>query len=210
MKIVTDSTSDIPKELVEKYDIEIVPLTVRLGDKVFRDYFDVSPPEFYQMITATEDFPTTSQPSVEDFIKTYSKFGKDEEIVSIHISKAMSATYQTANVAARELGDHKITVIDSRTVSIGCGMIALEAAKAVKEGAESWEVMALIKNLMSKIKVYFSVENLDTDYAESINGLNESVNRLRSVLGPLGIERKELKTSNFSVGTERRYDEGTE
>ena len=56
----------------------------------------------------------------------------------------------------------------------------------------------------------FSVENLDTDYAESINGLNESVNRLRSVLGPLGIERKELKTSNFSVGTERRYDEGTE
>jgi len=65
MKIVTDSTSDLPKEVAEEYGIEIVPLTVRLGDRIFRDYFDLSPVEFYDMLGKTEDFSTTFQPSVE-------------------------------------------------------------------------------------------------------------------------------------------------
>ncbi len=98
MKIVTDSTADLPKELVEEYNIEIVPLTVRLGDKTFRDYFDLSPVEFYQMLGETDDFPTTSQPSVEEFLRTYKKLGKDEKILSIHISTELSATCQSAGV----------------------------------------------------------------------------------------------------------------
>ena len=149
MKIVTDSTADLPRELVEEYDIEIVPLTVRLGDKTFRDYYDVSPVEFYQMLNETEDFPTTSQPSVEEFLSTYEKLGKDEKILSIHISMELSATCQSAGVAVQQLSDLDITVMDSRLTSVGLGLMVLEAAKAIKSGADAEEVMELVERLKS-------------------------------------------------------------
>lgn len=161
MKIVTDSTADLPRELVEEYDIEIVPLTVRLGDKTFRDYYDVSPVEFYQMLHETEDFPTTSQPSVEEFLSTYEKLGKDEKILSIHISMELSATCQSAGVAVQQLSDLDITVMDSRLTSVGLGLMVLEAAKAIKSGADAEEVMELVERLKSEIKVYFSVDSLE-------------------------------------------------
>lgn len=161
MVIVTDSTADLPPDIVEKYNIEIVPLYVRLGDKLFRDYYDVSPVDFYQMLKETDDFPRTSQPSVEDFIRTYKKIGKGEDIVSIHISTEMSATAQSASIAKQQLPDYKITIVDSRLVSIGLGIMVLESAKAVKDDASAKEVIKLIEKLKSKIKVYFSVDSLD-------------------------------------------------
>ena len=161
MKIVTDSTADLPRELVEEYGIEIVPLTVRLGDKTFRDYYDVSPVEFYQMLHETEDFPTTSQPSVEEFLSTYEKLGKDEKILSIHISMELSATCQSAGVAVQQLSDWDVAVIDSRLTSVGLGLMVLEAANAVKSGADPEEVIELVERLKSEIKVYFSVDNLE-------------------------------------------------
>ncbi len=161
MKIVTDSTADLPKTLVEEYDIEIVPLTVRLGDRTFRDYYDLSPTEFYHMLSETEDFPTTSQPSVEEFLNTYRKIGKEEQILSIHISMEMSATCQSASIALQQLSEWDVSIIDSRTTSIGLGMMVLEAAKAARAGADAEEVMELVEKLKSTIKVYFSVDSLD-------------------------------------------------
>ena len=161
MKIVTDSTADLPRNLVEEYGIEIVPLTVHLGNKTFRDYFDLSPAEFYQMLSETDDFPTTSQPSVEDFLRTYEKLGKDEKIISIHISMELSATCQSAKVAVQQLPDWDIKVIDSRLTSVGLGLIVLEAARAIRDGADASEVMNLVEILMSEIRVYFSVDSLD-------------------------------------------------
>lgn len=161
MKIVTDSTSDLPKELVEKHGIEIVPLTVQLGDKTFRDYYDLSPAEFYQMLGETTDFPTTSQPSAEEFHKVYEKLGREEKIISIHISMEMSATAQSAGVALQQLPDWDVTIIDSRTTSVGLGLIVLEAAKAVEAGADAEEVIALVEKLKSEVNIYFSVDSLD-------------------------------------------------
>ncbi len=161
MKIVTDSTADLPRDIVEKHNIEIVPLYVRLGDKIFRDYYDVSPVEFYQMLKETDDFPRTSQPSVDDFIRAYEKIGKNEDIVSIHISTEMSATAQSATIAKQQLPDWKITIVDSRLVSIGLGIMVLETAKAVENGASAKEVIDLVERLKAKIKVYFSVDSLD-------------------------------------------------
>jgi len=161
VKVVTDSTADLPKEIVEEYGIEIVPLTVRLGNKMFRDYYDLSPPQFFQMLKETDDFPRTSQPSVDEFVRTYTKLGNKDDIVSIHISMDMSATAQSASVALRQLPGWKVTIIDSRTVSVGLGLMALEAAKAAKDGADIKEVLSLIEDLKSRIKIYFSVDSLD-------------------------------------------------
>lgn len=161
MKIVTDSTADLTKELAEEYDIEIVPLTVRLGDRTFRDYYDMSPVEFYQMLEETEGFPTTSQPSVEEFRKTYEKLGSREEIVSIHISMGISSTCQSAGVALQQLRGWNVTIIDSRFTSVGLGLIALEAAKAARAGADLQEVINLVEKLKSKTEIFFSVDSLD-------------------------------------------------
>jgi len=161
VRVVTDSTADLPKEIVEEYGIEIVPLTVRLGNTMFRDYYDVSPPQFFQMLKETDDFPRTSQPSVDEFVRTYTKLGNKNDIVSIHISMDMSATAQSASVALQQLPDWKVKIIDSRTVSIGLGLIALEAAKAAKDGADINEVLCLIDDLKSGTKVFFSVDSLD-------------------------------------------------
>jgi DegV family protein with EDD domain len=161
VRIVTDSTCDLPKEIVEEYDIQVVPLTVKLGNKSFRDYYDLSPLQFYEMLKTTNDFPTTSQPSVDEFLQTYKKFGNQDDIISIHISLDMSKTAQSASVALQQLPDYKIHIIDSRTVCLGLGLIVLESAKAVKEGADAKEVIQLIDELKSKIKVYFSVETLE-------------------------------------------------
>ena len=161
MKIVTDSTADLPRAVAEKYDIEIVPLTVHLDDRTYRDYFDLSPAEFYQMLAKTEDSPTTSQPSVEEFCRTYKKLGKGEKILSIHISMGLSATCQSANVALQQLPGWDVTVIDSRVTSVGLGLMVMEAAKAARAGADAAEVVSLIERLKSEIKVYFSVDSLD-------------------------------------------------
>jgi len=161
MKIVTDSTADIPKALVEGYGINIVPLTVKLGDKIYRDYYDLSPSEFFQLLKNTTDFPNTSQPSVEEFLNTYKKLGNEEDIISIHISMELSATCQSAGVAAKQLPEQEITIIDSRLTSAGLGLLVLEAAKAIRSGANKAEVMALIEQLKTEIKIYFSVDSLD-------------------------------------------------
>ncbi|MDQ1328831.1 MAG: fatty acid kinase fatty acid binding subunit, partial [Candidatus Poribacteria bacterium] len=158
VRVVTDSTADIPKDLVEKYGIEVVPLTVRLGNKMFRDYYDMSPPQFFQMLRETNDFPQTSQPSVDEFIQTYKKIGDKDDIVSIHISMDMSKTAQSASVALQQLPNRKVTIIDSRTVSIGLGLITLEAAKAAKDGANIKDVLNLVEEIKSRTKVYFSVD----------------------------------------------------
>ncbi len=161
VRIVTDSTSDLPKDIVEEYDIQVVPLTVNLGERNFRDYYDLSPNEFYEMLKHTDDFPTTSQPSVDEFIKTYKKFGDSDDIISIHISLDMSKTAQSASVALQQLPNYKVEIIDSRNVCLGLGVIVLEAAKAAKDGADAKEVIDLVHRLMSEVKVYFSVETLE-------------------------------------------------
>jgi len=161
MKIVTDSTADLPKNLVEEFDIEIVPLTVLLGDKSFRDYYDLSPNKFFKMLHETDEFPTTSQPSVDEFLKVYKKIGDKEDILSIHISSNLSATCQSANLALQQLPGWKVKIIDSRFTSVGLGLIILEVAKAVKDGAGFQDVINLVDRIKSSMKIYFSVDSLE-------------------------------------------------
>lgn len=161
MKIVTDSTVDLPKEIIEEYNIDVVPLTVRLGDRVLRDYYDLSPTEFFKMLHETDDFPTTSQPSVEEFLNAYRKLGDKEKVISIHISSRLSATCQAADIALQQLQGWDIKIVDSQTTSVGLGIMVLEVAKAVKAGAEAEDIMKLIEKLKSMIKVYFSVDSLE-------------------------------------------------
>ena len=162
MKIITDSTADLTPELVEKYDIEIVPLKIHLGEETYRDYFDINLDEFYHQLRTTKLFPTTTQPSLQDFVETYRKLSlEDDCLISIHLSSKLSGTYQSATVAAQQLPELKIHLIDSQQASLALGMTVIAAAKAVEEKREADEVLSLINDIISRTKTYFSVDSLE-------------------------------------------------
>ena len=136
VKIVTDSTSDISRELARTLSIEIVPVYVKFGDEVYRDGVDISGDGFYRKLATAFVYPVTSPPTPADFFKVYSDCLKDaESIVSIHISAKISDTYDSA-IKAKKLmkGKGQVEVIDSRFTSVGLALIVMAAARLANAG----------------------------------------------------------------------------
>ena len=142
VRVVTDSTSDLPQDLARSLDITIVPLNVHFGSEVFKDGVDLGADEFYRRLMSGAELPKTSQPSVGEFIETYQRLGSDPDgIVSVHISSKLSGTYNAAMQAKGEVDvGGPIEVIDTYQASMGVGMVAISAAKAAREGADLEEV----------------------------------------------------------------------
>lgn len=161
--IVTDSTADIPKDLVEKYKIKVVPLSVIFGEESFLDDgVDITIEEFYRKMRTSEIIPTTTQPTPSDFVKTYKELLKDHNsIVSIHISKKMSGTIDSAEIAKKEFPDKDIEIIDSELVHMPCGFLVLKAAKLAQDGKSKEEILKAVSDIKSKINVLFSPSTLE-------------------------------------------------
>lgn len=162
VRIVTDSTADLSEEIIKDLQIEVVPLKVIFGEEVYRDWIDLKPKEFYDKLKASTILPTTSQPSPGEFAEVYQNIGKDgTSIISIHISSELSGTYQSAFLAKNMIENIDIEVIDTKLVAMALGIIVIEAARAAKEGKSKEEILALIDNLKSKIKLIFIVDTLE-------------------------------------------------
>lgn len=164
VRIVTDSTADIPAELRERLDIAMVPLKVLFGQEVLRDAVDIGPEQFYTRLTESNDMPTTSQPSPVDFQELYQKLAEegDGPIISIHLSSKMSGTYQSAVLAKSMIeGDTDIEVVDSRSASYGNGLLVVAAAEAAKQGKSKEEILELIAKLRKTQRLYFLVDTLE-------------------------------------------------
>ena len=161
--IVTDSTSDIPKEIVKKYSITVVPLTVNFDDESYIDD-GVSLPidEFYKKLKGSVHLPKSSQPSPGDFINVYSNLLKTyESIISIHISAKLSATLNSAILAAKEFAGKDIQIIDSCAAHAPLGMIVSKAAELNASGAPKEEILDFIDNMKKKIKAFILPKNLE-------------------------------------------------
>jgi DegV family protein with EDD domain len=163
ISIVTDSTADLPKNLIRDYGVTVVPLKVIFSNgEVFRDGVDIKTEEFYFRQVNKRESSTTSQPSPAEFIEVYKELlTRSKCIISIHISSEMSGTAHSARTAARTLAGADINVIDSRLVSMALGIIVLEAARAVREGRKKAEVLSLIENMIKESKVFFVVDTLE-------------------------------------------------
>lgn len=162
MKIITDSTADLTEELYRKYDIGMVPLTIHLGDKTWVDFHDVEPDEYYAMLRGSKAFPTTSQPSPQDFVEAFAPYvEKGEPILSIHISSKLSGTYQSASLARTHFPDARIEVFDSLQASLGLGMIILLCAEKAQAGVSFENVVDSARDLIGKVETYFSVDSLE-------------------------------------------------
>ncbi len=155
VKIVTDSTADLPVLLAQELGITVVPVYVRFGQKVYRDRVDISETEFYQKLVESPVHPTTSQPSPADFADVYKKLSREaDEIVSIQVTSKLSGTYNSA-LQGRELAEmgHPIEVVDSLSISMGLGLIAIAAAKAAIAGESLQAVMEEIRQCIPCIRL---------------------------------------------------------
>lgn len=179
VRIVTDSTCDLPADEVERHGITVVPLSVFFGDDGFLDGVDITASDFYERMTAFKGLPRTSQPSVELFQDAYLRLaGEGVEIVSIHVSSKLSGTLNAASVA-REVVKHEVHVdlLDSYNVSLGLGLIVLEAARAAQSGASLPEVVAAARRAMDRVSVHVVVDTLE--YLQK----GGRIGRARSFLG---------------------------
>lgn len=137
--LVTDSTCDLPESVVKDKNITVIPLNVHFGDETFLDGIDLQSNEFFEKLSTSEIHPQTSQPSVGRFVETYNDLlKKHDSILSLHISSKLSATYNSALQAQKEIGNEKIKVIDSMNGTLGLGAIVHHIADLNQKG-ESFE-----------------------------------------------------------------------
>lgn len=137
--LVTDSTCDLPKSVVKDKNVTVIPLNVHFGEETFLDGIDLQSNEFFEKLSTSEIHPQTSQPSVGRFVETYNDLlKKHDSILSLHISSKLSATYNSALQAQKEIGNEKIKVIDSMNGTLGLGAIVHHIADLNQKG-ESFE-----------------------------------------------------------------------
>ena len=163
VKIVTDSSADLPAQLVQELGITIVPLYVRFGEKVYRDRVDISEDEFYQRLLHDPVHPSTIQPTPQDFASVYQKLSpKADGIVSIHMSAKLSGTYNSA-LQGKEMIEKgcPIEVVDSQTTSMGLGLIDIAAAIVAKAGEGLPTVMEEVKQAIPNIRLLFLLDTLE-------------------------------------------------
>jgi DegV family protein with EDD domain len=153
IKIVTDSTADLPAKLIDELDITVVPEYLSFGDQVYRDQVDISEDEFYQRLITGPVHPKTAQPSPQDFAKYYGDLSKKtDEIISIHLSSKLSGTYNSAEQGKKMMKPAvNIEVIDSHTVSIAMGLVVIQAAKMAKSGMNMKQLVNEIDQIIPKV-----------------------------------------------------------
>jgi DegV family protein with EDD domain len=155
VKIVTDSTADLSPEMARELGITVVPVYIRFGGKTYRDGIDIGCDEFYRRLTTSNVLPTTSQPAPADFASAFTLLaGERDDIISIHLSRKTSGTYDAA-LQGKEIAGllSRIEVIDSLSVSMGLGLIAITAARVAMAGANLREVLGKVKETIPHIRM---------------------------------------------------------
>ena len=159
--IVTDSTSDISKELADEHGITVIPLTVSFGHESYSDGVDLTAEEFYARLQLTKALPTTSQPPPALFQYAYQHLASRGDVVSVHLSHKFSGTVDAARAAAREVAPDRITVVDSGSVSMGLGMCAIAAARVARAGGTSAACAAAAESVAGRLRIAVAFETLE-------------------------------------------------
>lgn len=160
IKITADSTCDLSLEIIERYNIDILPLYVVENEKSLRDGIDVSPEDIFDFVEKTGGSVSTSAVNTNDYINYFTKIKKNcDAIIHINISSEFSSCYQNALIAAETVGN--VYPVDSRNLSTGSGHIVVEAAEMAESGASPEEIVSAMKELTKKVEASFFIEKLD-------------------------------------------------
>ena len=162
VKIISDSTCDLSRELLETYDIAVLPLHIHLGDGEYLDGVNITPDELYAWSDANNSTPKTSAASIAEVMDIYKKYLETyDEIVIFSISASMSSNYQTMKLAAQEMEcEDRVFVIDSENLSTGIGLMAIEAALMAKTGKGAREIVATVEEMRPRVRASFVVDTL--------------------------------------------------
>jgi len=161
IKIICDSLSDVNKEYLEKYDIDVVPLTVILNEKEYRDGIDMQPEEFYRILREENAYPKTSQATYAQFKEIFDKYTKDgKKILYISGSAVATGTCQSAIMAKNDT-EGEIYIYDSNNLTFGAGFFVVKAAEMINEGKTIEEVFKALDEIKEKYVLMFSVDTLE-------------------------------------------------
>jgi DegV family protein with EDD domain len=213
IRIVTDSSADIPPNLLKEFGISVVPLYVRFGNDVFKDGVTLTNEAFYERLVKGNEFPSTSQPSPMDFQQKYEELAKDADgIVSIHLSDKFSGTCQSA-LQAREMmgGKCPIEVVNSDSMTIGLGMICLAAARAARDGATLEQTVKVAQAEVSRIHLLVLFDSLKylakggrigkaKGMVGTLLNIKPMLSMKEGIVVPVGMAR------SFSKGIEQQYN----
>lgn len=193
IQIVTDSTSDIPNEILKSYPITVVPLYINLNNRSFLDGKELSRNDFYEALPTAHPHPTTAAPSPGQFIEVYEDLANKgaSAIFSIHIAASLSAVFSSAQAAASQFKRVPVYPIDSGNLSMAEGFIVWKAAQAAQDGKSEDEIAQIIKNTIPKAYAYAKLDTID--YLLK-GGRMSSIQH--TVVGLLGI-KPILKMNNY-------------
>jgi DegV family protein with EDD domain len=160
--IVLDSTADFPEARQRYPNFRVVPLYVSFGDESYRDHVDIQPDEFYARLATAGSLPTTAQPTPADFLAVYEELAPTyERVLSLQLSSTLSGTFASAEQAAVLLGDDRVRVIDTRTVSAAVTMLAFAILRRLERGTTDEEIDALVATFQARHQILFTVDTLD-------------------------------------------------
>lgn len=160
IKITSDSTCDLSKELIEKYDITIMPLSVILGTKNFLDGCNITPQDIFDFVAKTNTLPKTAAPSVEEYKIFFENFSKKyDAVIHINISQKASSSYDNANLAAKSFKN--VYAVDSKALSTGQGLLVLKACDLAAEGKKPEDIVETLNNLRDRVNTSFVPDALD-------------------------------------------------
>ncbi len=163
IRIVTDSTCDLPETLTTEYGITVVPLYINLGRHSYLDGLELSRQTFYEQLAAYNPPPTTASPGAGLFSRVYQTLVEEgaAEILSIHVAGALSATANNARLGAAEVKSVGVTIFDSRQASLGTGFLVLTAARAVAEGCPMTEILARLDSQVKRTYLFAALDTLE-------------------------------------------------
>ncbi len=162
--LVTDSTCDLPPDVLDRYQVHVVPMRLNFGDSSYLDKVTVTPDQFYRMLDERQEYPKTAQPSPQAFEGLYANLaGHYDSIISIHLSQKLSGTYSTSLAAAHKVSEQTgktITVIDSRSISGALGLLVVRIARLIEQGSSHDDAVADAERMLPKAKVLVGVRTL--------------------------------------------------
>lgn len=183
LKIVMDSAGDLPLEWIEKYDIEVIPIHVHMGEKTFLEGIDLTPDFFYDWIQKTGLIPKSSQPTPEQYKHLYREIAEPGDVIlSIHLTSKLSGTFESAQIAAGELEDEAFEIIPFDTMS-GTGIqgyMCCEARAMERQGASVEDILKRLKFIRDHHEVIFALDTLD--FAQKSGRVNQIESLFASLL----------------------------
>ncbi|WP_250675323.1 DegV family protein [Paraclostridium ghonii] len=204
IKILCDTMNDVPENIMEEYDIEVLPTTIIFEGKEYQAGVDIGEDEFYKLLRSTESIPSTSQITYATFKETFEKYiNEGKKVLYLAGSSAASGTYQSSIIAKNDIeGD--IYIFDTYGLSIGGGILIGEAAKMANEGHDIEYIMEKLESQKENINVYFSVDSLDyLQKGGRISGTKAAIGTLLNIKPILKIEDGLVKQKTQVRGSKK-------